>query len=181
MPGDLDGGNADGARRSDDQDLVAAFDPRLVTQERKSRHAAEGQRRRLLEGQVGGLEGNCPVFAHRTVFSMAAEGPAGEGNHFVPGPEPCHVRPYGFDDPCQFSPQNRLPRSEESEDQTAKQPETDRHVEASGPPVGGRHRGGEDADQDFIWLRRWLRDLVEANDIGAAILAVGHGFHSLSP
>src|SRR5439155_1144596 len=71
----------------------------------------------------------------------------------------------------------RWPRSRHSHTQPPNEPEAERHIETSQPPVPRRNRCRVSLDQDFIVLRRGLGHLPHLKDLGRPISLIYNCFH----
>jgi hypothetical protein len=73
--------------------------------------------------------GNGLTLCYRDIFGIAAETAAGIAEDPVAGPEVCHSRTHGFNDPGKFCSEHPLPWTKQAEHQPSDQTEAWREVE----------------------------------------------------
>jgi hypothetical protein len=174
---DLNCRAADAARGADHQDLVAGLDAGLVAQEIERGRAAEGDRRGLIEIEIGGHGGNRPGLGDHRVFGIATEAGAGIGEDPVAGGEAGDLASDGLDHAGELGPENLAAGPEKPEHQAADQTETRRHVETAGAVVARGYGGGADPDQHFTGFRIGPGKGDGAEDLGGSVAGIGNGLH----
>src|ERR1043166_2912449 len=101
----------------------------------KCRSSTERQSGSLLVGQIGGLSCQLPVLGHTPILRVAAHAGVAAGKDRLPNLECTHVLTDCFNFLGKLGPQNWLPGSEDSKDQTRDESEAGRHIASSHPIV----------------------------------------------
>ena len=170
---------ADRAGCAVDQDLLPRLNLTLL-QTAPGGLARAGDRRGLLEGEIGRFERQHPVFGQAFVFGVAAEiDGEGGGEDRVAGLEAGHLLADRFDLPGQLHAQDVTPGSAPPQDQPRHDllPARDGQVEAAHDRVANGDGRGIDFHQHFVVTRRRLGNIRQPQHFRRAVSGVNDGFH----
>jgi hypothetical protein len=167
----LHGIGANATRRAVNQHLLTGFELPGIAQGLQCRDGRDGNRRRLLETDVGRLTGDGPVLGHLYVLGKRP-GPAAED--LVTRLEPRDAGADGFDRAGEVDTEARIVRRPQSRHQA--------HDVGGAPhvmPVEGVDGRGLDLHQDFVVRRLRLRQIDEFDNLRRAVTSVDDCFHRI--
>jgi hypothetical protein len=167
--GDLHGVRTDTARCTVDQDLLPCVNSSLIAQRLKRGDCSDGNRGRLFEGRVGGLEHYVSILADGDVFR---EGARPQAEYFIAGFELRDALPDCFDGAGKVDPHAlvlRRPDAGVAPHQVG--------LAAHAVPVERIDGRGANPDEDLIIRGRGFFDGLQLENLGRPVATIDDGLH----